>query len=439
MDTTSEAACLLDHGQAFRRRAGLRDESGALVFAGFKPGAFSLYFGDLPYYHFDLEGRWQRALIGGLHYLKALDASAESIDRVRDATGSLVLKRRALPFAEARDLDDAIRTAALDLIAGLDSGRLRLEPPPAPAEPIGLDTLREALERIAAWDDAAWFRQREAYLGTYGPLPFLPPSCPSPIILQAALGHASGRAFGGAEPAEPYLRSPAEFDDHAREVARLLGRRAALARGVVLGGPDLLRRPAGAIAPYCETAARVFPITEGPRPRLSDRPDDAPLLDGLYAFLDDLAPPHPDRDGWSLLRSLLLRRVDLGVESALPDIRARFGRTWTDDDLRSLVADLQSAGLGIGLVLLVGAGGESYFAREADAAASLVESLRLGRDDHLYLLDAAEVRGSAGTALLRELGTEPAGIEAIAVLRKRLAPIGRASGLKVVPYTLQKQ
>ena len=75
MAQSTEAACLLQSGSMYPRRLGLRTESGEDVFVGIKPGGFSLYFGDAPIYHFDLEGRWQRAFVEGVHYLKGLDAS----------------------------------------------------------------------------------------------------------------------------------------------------------------------------------------------------------------------------------------------------------------------------------------------------------------------------------------------------------------------------
>lgn len=443
MAEQTEAACLLQSGNAYRRRLGLREGSDALVFAGFKPGSFSLYFDDEPYYHFDLEGRWQRALIGGVHYLKALDASAEAIERVREG-GNLVLHRRTLPFGEARLLDDRIRTTALDLLEGLANGRLEPVAPDPPAVPIDREALREVLERIASWDDAAWFRLRETFLGTYGPLPFLPPSCPSPIVLQATLGHATGWGFGGGLAAEPYVRSVSEFEEHARTVAAMLGRRSALARGIVVAGGDLFRRPASEIAPYFEVAAGVFPITAGElRPRYRDRPEDAPLLDGIYAFLDDFAPPRPDREGFLQLRNWQLRRVDLGVESGDPEVRALYGKTWSDNDLRAVVADLKAAGIAVSLVLLVGSGGAENADRHAASTAGLVASLPLGRGDLVYLLDALEAGGESGHDLLRHKGLTPlvgdAYTQALADFRSLLAPAAKDRGFKVAPYSLQKQ
>src|SRR5215472_15048050 len=150
----TEAACLLETGALYQRRIGLQPSDGSvdLVFAGFKQGAFSLYFGDAPIYHFDLEGRWQRAFLEGLHYLKGLDADVHEIDRVREGP-SLVLRRRKLSFGEAADLDARIRSVALDLIAGLACGRFgRHEPPRGKAQPLRNDELRDFLDCIARWD-----------------------------------------------------------------------------------------------------------------------------------------------------------------------------------------------------------------------------------------------------------------------------------------------
>ena len=112
MAQTTEAACLLQTGALYTRRIGLKGPTGELVFAGIKRGAFSLYFDDDPIYHFDLEGRWQRAYIDGIHYRKGLDNGVDAIERVREGA-NLVLKRRPLAFSEVTDLDERIREVAL--------------------------------------------------------------------------------------------------------------------------------------------------------------------------------------------------------------------------------------------------------------------------------------------------------------------------------------
>lgn len=440
MAQQTEAACLLDSGALYGTRVLLQPPGeGDPIFAGFKAGAFSLYFGDEPIYHFDREGRWQRAYLQGTHYLKALDTTVQAIDRVRDGA-NLVLKRRTLRFAEASDLDAQVRATALELLEALGTHRLaRVEPPPK-ARALSTDALRDMLEQVAGWDAAAWFAHRERYLATYGPLPFLPPDSQNPVIVQATLGHAGGIAFGQGAAAEHYIRTPAEFADHARAVARLLGQRIAQSRNVFLAGSDVLRRPVADVAAYLETIAQVFPIEpEASRLRAQDRTDETARLDGVHAFLDNPALPRPALDDWKRFASLHLRRVSLGVESGDPIVRQLYRKDWENADLITLVTDLKRAGLAVTVVVLVDAGGQEHAEAHLAGTASLIEELELGAGDLVAMLDSAEVRDPACT----DPGFTPlprAHFSAQqARLKEALLPVRTRRGAKVVPYSLEKQ
>src|SRR5208337_4272936 len=150
----TEASCLLESGALYHSRIGLVAPTVAseMVFAGIKKGAFSLYFGDAPIYHFDLEGRWQRAYLEPTHYLKSLDASVYAIDRTRE-DGSLVMRRRTLEEREIENLDLSVRDIAVRLSRELDAGRLERRNPPADkAQALDDHKLRDILASIAGWD-----------------------------------------------------------------------------------------------------------------------------------------------------------------------------------------------------------------------------------------------------------------------------------------------
>ncbi len=434
MAPQTEAECLLGTGAMYGRRLLLRGGTGAPVFAGFKPGGFSLYFGDAPIVHFDREGRWQRAFRDGLHYLKGLDAAVQTIDRVREGE-NLVLKRKSLNHSEVGVFDEWVRTTAVALTEALDSGRLIAVEPPTPRLPIRPEELRAFLGRVAGWDAPAWDAHRLRYLDTYGPLPFLPPDCPAPVVVQATLGHEGGLAFGGAPAAGHAVRSPDEFEAHARAVAALLGRRVEQCKSVFLGGSDVLLRPVGDVTAYLEILGRVFPIDAagGPRPR-SVSADAPPSLGGVHAFLDRFDARRHDRDALRSHRAGGLVRVSLGVESGAPEVRARYAKTWTDDALRAAVADLKAAGIGVGVIALVGAGGEGDAGRDPDATAALLKALELGPGDLVSLIDAEEIRGPDPAGL-----TAAARAERLDALKTRLAPIRTERGAKVVSYSLEKQ
>jgi hypothetical protein len=439
----TEAACLLNQGALYRKRIGLEPASigGDPIFAGFKQGAFSIYFGDAPIYHFDLEGRWQRAFVEGIHYLKGLDAEIHAIDRVREGP-NLVLRRRRLIYEETTDLDIRIRSVALELLADLGACRLRFrQPPAAKAQPLDRDELDDFLERISRWDNAAWFAHRERYLGTYGPLPFLPPDCLSAVVLQATLGHADGRSFGMGRTAEHYVRTPKEFEQHAREVAALWGQRLSQSRVAFLAGSDVLRGPVDDVAAYLDTIRQVFPI----QPTASSREGDfagmdsaAPRLEGIHAFLDNFTPPRPDRAAWCDFAARGLVRLSLGVESGDSAVRAFYGKNWVDTELRTCVSELKESGLAVSLMTLVGAGGIEQAEMHVRETAALIQTLDLRAGDHVFLLDENEVRD----LLDRPPGmTFPEGLawsEQQKRLKDALAPL-RSRGVKVLPYTLEKQ
>jgi hypothetical protein len=433
MGQRTEAACLLETGAVYRERIGLEPIGGAgeLVFAGLKRGAFSLYFGDAPIYHFDLEGRWQRAYVEGLHYLKGLDAEVHEIDRVREGP-NLVLRRHKLSFGEAGDLDARIRSVALDLMAGLDGGRfIRREPPSGKARPLGNDALRDLLERISRWDAAAWFAHRERYTGTYGPLPFLPPECQNAVVLQATLGHADAQTFGLSPAAEPYVRSVQEFVQHVVEVARLWGRRLLQSRQIFLAGDDLLPQSAERVEAYLNLIGDAFSIG-----RKDEASEDG--FEGVHAFLDDFTGLALDREGWRRLRERGLNRVSLGVESGDLEVRILYGKSWSDDQLRTAVGDIKAAGLGVSVLTLVGAAGVEGARDHLERTAGLIASLELAPGDFVFLLDENEVREPGSypdrpTPLSRAEWTEQQ-----ARLREALRSL-RGRGIKVLPYTLEKQ
>ncbi len=441
----TEAACLVETGAQYHRRVGLKPSAGHLdpIFAGFRSGAFSLFFGDSPFYHFDLEGRWQRAVVEGAHFLRGLDGTVQVVRRVREEA-NLVLRRHILTEAEAGDFDERVRSAVLDLIADLDAGRLeRMEPPAAKATPLAQAELHEFLERIGRWDSAAWAADRERYLAAYGlvALPFLPPECQNAVLLQATSGNTGGVTFGGSPASEPRVLSPAEFQQHATQVAALWGRRLSQSRFAFLAGSDVLRQPVENVMAYLDAIKRAFPIALERQAGVIRR---APAetaghrLEGVQAFLDNFLAPRPDRAGWCELCECGLVRVSLGVESGDPGVRLLYGKRYSDDDLSATIEDLKSAGMGISLLTLVGAGGVERAAAHVRETARLFGSLAVGRGDFIFLLNESEIRDRrhefAGLSSL----DRPRWTAEQARLKEALAPL-KKRGVKVLPYTFDKQ
>ena len=436
----TEASCLLQGGALYRSRVGLVSASGPadLLFAGFKKGAFSLYFGDAPIYHFDLEGRWQRAYVDRTHYLKSLDTSVHAIDRVREGA-NLVLRRRALRDDEISDLDLQIRGIALGLIDELDGDRLRRqEPPMGKAQPLDNAALRDFLVRIARWDAAGWDAHYRLYQATYGSLSFLPPDCQNAVIFQATHDSSAGSRFGSDQSGYPVIRSPTEFQQHVQDVVRLVGRRLLQTRIAFLASGDVLRRPMDDVVAYLKTLNRTFAIASRVKGHAEPTWEDTPHIEGIYAFLDDFSSPCPSLGAFQAYRQHHLEHLSLGVESGAARVRGLYHKSWCDDDLRAIVADAKAAGIGLSVLTLVGAGGEEHGESHVKQSAQLFTSLGLTRGDTLFLLDERELAdpgcaGGGGSVL-----TGTAWTRQQESFKQALSPL-REGGVKVLLYSLEKQ
>jgi hypothetical protein len=437
---STEASCLLQSGALYHHRVGLVPASGHadMVFAGVKKGAFSLYFGDAPIYHFDLEGRWQRAFVDSTHYLKSLDTTVWAIDRVREGP-NLVLRRRSLAEDEVRDLDLQIRGIALGMICELEQGRVgRQEPPQGRGRSLGNDELRDCLTRIAAWDEGAWQAHRTRYHATYGPLPFLTPECQNAVVVQATRGHAGGVGFAGGPVTRNSICTPEEFEEHVKNVVQLLGRRLLQTRLAFLAGSDVLRRPADEMIENLEILGRHFEIIPKQKGRAAPLVDDKAHLEGVHTFLDDFSLPRPGPESLRAYRQRHLAHVGLGVESGDPEVRGTYGKRWSNDDLRDWVADLRSADIGFSILTLVGAGGKRWSEAHLSGSFELFSSLGLGRGDTIFLLDEREIRDPASAAEQVEALSSSDWDRQLDRIKQGLAPL-REQGVKVLPYSLEKQ
>jgi hypothetical protein len=217
------------------------------------------------------------------------------------------------------------------------------------------------------------------------------------------------------------VRSPEAFAEHCRNVADLLGQGIIPYRNLFLAGPDVLCRSPDLVELYLRIAGEAFPPAEAPAPpRRSDLPVDRPHREGIHAVLVASDGPLPDASAWSRFQTLGLRRVTFGLAFG-SDSNSAWPIT-PRDDLNRLIADARAAHLAVSVVVWPGFVDPSTEAEERARTVALIESLPLGKGDHVYTIENDDA-------------TEPP----LTALRSALAPLRRTLGLKVLPYNLRKQ
>ena len=340
---------------------------------------FPLYFGDAPIYHFDLDGRWQRAFLDGTHYLKGLDADVHAIARVREGP-NLVLKRRTLAEAEADELDERVRSTALELIAGLDSGSLgRVE-----AGVVQSDTACKPRSCAIFWSVSARGTPPRGVRIENGTRPNwvptlscrlnarTPSSCKRLTVTRPRKASRQAIALGcGRDMGASAAAKPRHLPGGKRRVSSTQKR-----------GRDLPERDRPDISDRAQEPRRHKEEAEG---------SEKPRFDGVHAFLDEFALARPDGDGWRQLAERGLVRISLGVVSGDVDVRRWYQKRWADEDLRAAVREIKAAGLGVSVLTLVGAGGIERAEPHVERTVRLIESLALGAGDFVFLLDEKEL------------------------------------------------
>lgn len=395
----SEAACLLRTGTVYSERVGLRRADDDLVFFGVKRGAFSVYWNDDPVLHADLDGRWQRLFLGGTHYVKDLNTSVRSIDRVREGP-YLVMLQRTLNFAETADIDARVRSLAIELLEQRASPAASLAPPPTGVKPLDDSVRVELLERVARWDANAWFSQRELFHHTYSATRvLLPPTAGNFVRVEATFIDQPGEHL--------IQRDPAEFADHLANIARLWGSRIAQSNGVFLAGPDALRQSLESLKSQL-AQVRAALRASGDNGNVRE-----PVVESL---LEQFEPVGLGVDDWRALRELGLRGICLGLYSGDDSMRAALGLSPVGGAIQETAARAKHAKIAISVIVLSGVEPAEPHARETLAC---LRSLNLGAGDAVYVVDAADSDRSRALAHSPTSTRDSLRAEISSVLRER--------------------
>ncbi len=332
---------------------------------------------------FDREGRPYHLFLEGQTYRRGLDGR---LHRVRprglsplDREEALGLYAQALALAEA-GLRDPLRRA---------------------------EVLRWTPEALA---DPTLFRRAYPY-----PVSILPPDQYLAVVFQATWGCTWNRcSFCALYRDRSFRVQPLpDFLEHLEAVLELLGRGLALRRGVFLGDGNALVLGEG-VAPYLEAVGKVLPGWP------------------VAGFLDLWTGLKRDPKAWTRLRGLGLEAVYLGLESGAPEVLALLNKPGDPREALGLVRGLKAAGLRLGLIFLVGAGGEALKAVHFQKSLDLLRALPLDRGDLVYLsplvLDPRAPYGGLGLGEVRDLEGEMG----------RWTQAVRGLGLRVSRYDIRR-
>jgi radical SAM superfamily enzyme YgiQ (UPF0313 family) len=275
----------------------------------------------------------------------------------REATSQGPRVRRRLSAAEGAPVVEAARREAESALS-----QVARECSAAASEAV------RRLRAVVAKDAPALEQDVRDFLAACGPVGILPPDQYLSLVVRVTEG-CSWNACGFCSL---YRDVPFRFKQEDELLAHIAALRAyfgesiALRRSVFLGDANALCLDDERLLPLLRAVAAAFPS--------------APL----FSFVDAWTGRRRPAAAWRECRSLGLTRVYVGLETGDPGLHAWLGKPGAPADALELCASLHEAGVAVGAIVLLGAGGERFAEAHVSRTAELLSALRLGGSDLLY-------------------------------------------------------
>jgi len=375
-------------GQVPRYTAGLqvRLTGGERVYVALSAFELALYFESDLALHYDLEGRLTRVAKPD-HYRRRGLSHRVLATRRRAAGQGGGIERCVLPAEDGDALVNAAHEKVVCVMDQLQKGSVGLEyAKPGPGQ--ALEEIAPALDLAAKFDPQAARRDAERFHSLYGRVAVLPPDQYNALVLQAT----DGCAYSCCLFCELYRgvfygrKSPSQFAKHVNDAIAYHGKSLRGRRSIFLGEANALTLAHEDLMGIFRVLGENFelpPETEQHVPA-SWWLGSATRFDGVSTFLDAFSGPRHTTAEFEQLRRLGLRRVYIGLETGDDNLLKWLCKPATSARIAECVMALKNAGLTVGVIALLGAGGHEFAEAHTRETVRLINQLPLGRDDFIY-------------------------------------------------------
>lgn len=311
-------------------------------------------------FSFDFAGRLWTAFLDGVSYRRGLDGKILAKWRLSGAARD----RRSLFGDEALRIEETARREVGALYGAIQEGHTILKGSLPEAGHLGF-------QQAIAFDAQSSKADAIRYHQVYKPVGILPPDQYMAVVLQLTEGCSFNTCtFCTFYKDRPFrIKREDEFKAHALAVRDFLGRGLSLRRTIFLGDANALVVPMPRLMPLLDAIHDVY---------------DVGALGGIYAFLDGFSGEKKSVDDYRALRAAGLERVYVGLESGSADLLRFLRKPGEPKDAIHAVRALKAAGVAVGVIVLLGAGGREYAGAHVRDTISTLNAMPLDMNDILY-------------------------------------------------------
>lgn len=311
------------------------------------------YEGREQVYTFARDGRPISLFDSGQFYQRGLSNAWLHKGREVDAAGNMHRFRSPMQQMQTEGLLTQVHT---DLRAQQSTSSL------SPEE-------QQAVQSILSWTPEQLREQGKRFTEIYRPISILPPDQYLSIVAQLTIGcsYNACNFCNFYKDRRFRIKSLDEFAQHLQEVHEFLGDLNVLRKGIFLADGDALMTPQPLLLNAIELLHQTWPGLP------------------IHSFMDAFRPKAKSLEQWQELQQVGLGRVYLGIETADRGLLQFLNKPGSPEMMQSECHKLKAAGLSLGLIFMVGAGGQQYAQSHFEASTALLHSLPLDSSDLIFL------------------------------------------------------
>lgn len=404
-------------------------------------GTLTLSFGGTSNLSFDGEGRLVGAWFDGLTYRRALDNRVQL--KWSDPVQPGQRRRRLLGVDERKALLARSYTAANRVAQGLQQGSVDV----GGTEPALVEAVAGWLTSIGGWTWERLEDEATRFASVYKPISILPPDQYLGLVLQATEGCSYNECtFCTFYRDRPFrIKREEEFRQHASAVQDFFGRGRSLRKRLFLADANAVIIPQQRLDPLLAIANEAFPIlplAASPGEQRAWQRAHPWHLDGIYAFISAPDALNKHADDFAAMRAQNVRRLYVGLESGHDPLRLFLRKEGSGADVLHAVEKMKEGGLSVGLIFMVGVGGERYRQAHFEDTIALLQRLPLDDDDLIYVspfvasddspyvqeMDASAIKPLDEAEIMAEEGR----------FKAALTPWARSRGVRISRYDIRE-
>jgi radical SAM superfamily enzyme YgiQ (UPF0313 family) len=120
---------------------------------------------------------------------------------------------------------------------------------------------------------------------------------------------------------------------------------------------------------------------------------DIDALGGFHAFLDGFSGERKSKHDYERLRTAGLERVYIGLETGHAPMLKYLNKPGEANDALNAVRKMKAGGVPVGVIVLLGAGGQIYADGHVNDTAKLINKMKLDMHDQIYFSEFVEPEG----------------------------------------------